>query len=548
LPAYAEVESRCLSISNIVARVTVVILLLSILVIDSELYTTKVNPLPPSLIWAERGNSIAAADFRRGIIPSYCDDPAFDYLHVSRGWNYSNWTCVDPGHAEMYEVNMNEIFLLTSFSDRAYREMPCSIVHSNVSSCMTWRLDNPQSVNETGANCTCHWTRNYFTVGVESIVLGFLHGWEDPNLREYEIQSHILNYHDVEVRVLNGTEVIGTVAEWMAWAGASLNNVASHTSIGEPFDESSPPKPRTRVTGSVINVEIVYKVVPPIVHAYTHVRPSRDTWTAVANKVVHQKYQAVSTNDHGYMSNATSYQYNDRSRRGIKVRISGSYNIKAFSFSHFKTQVAVFIVFLGLVTSVLGTIAINGDRFGFGFQGLIFKKQLLKSWVGCEETKAMHRFAWVYSRLFEHINGGADWITRDHWKALAQRWNCDEYQEKKMWSEIVSELPDTTTCEQVHRIDVATLWMVLNNDRKNVLDEKWKLWSSKVIRRKSSVIRSISQSLLKRGKVIASLSPKKEEGEKLTSFRKTVARMSAIQAVKKQCFVERTLSHTERFE
>jgi len=41
-----------------------------------------------------------------------------------------------------------------------------------------------------------------------------------------------------------------------------------------------------------------------------------------------------------------------------------------------------------------------------------------------------------------------------------------------MWSEIVSELPNTTTCEQVQRIDVATLWMVLNNDQENVLDEK----------------------------------------------------------------------------
>jgi len=54
-----------------------------------------------------------------------------------------------------------------------------------------------------------------------------------------------------------------------------------------------------------------------------------------------------------------------------------------------------------------------------------------------------------------------------------------------------------------------------------------------------------------RGKVIASLSPKKEEGEKLTSFRKTVARMSAIpqeEQFRKNCFVERTLSHTEKFD
>jgi len=113
----------------------------------------------------------------------------------------------------------------------------------------------------------------------------------------------------------------------------------------------------------------------------------------VANKVVYEQYQAVSTNDNDNISHSTSYQYNDRSRRGIKVRISGSYNIKAVSFSHFKTQVAVLIVFLGLVTNVLGTIAVNGDRFGFGFEGLIFKKHLLKSWIGCEETKAMHRFA-----------------------------------------------------------------------------------------------------------------------------------------------------------
>jgi len=65
------------------------------------------------------------------------------------------------------------------------------------------------------------------------------------------------------------------------------------------------------------------------------------------------------------------------------------------------------------------------------------------------------------------------------------------------------------------------------------------------------VIRSISQALLIRGKVIASLSPKKEEGEKLTSFRKTVARMSAIpqeEQFRKNCFVERTLSHTEKFD
>jgi len=141
----------------------------------------------------------------------------------------------------------------------------------------------------------------------------------------------------------------------------------------------------------------------------------------VANKVVYEQYNAVRTNDNGNISLGTSYQYNDRSRRGIKVRISGAYNTKAFSFSHFKTQAAVLIVFLGLVTNVLVTIAVNGDKFGFGFEGLIFKKQLLKSWLDSEETKEMHRFAYVYGRLFEHINGGADWITRDHWKALAKK-------------------------------------------------------------------------------------------------------------------------------
>jgi len=119
-----------------------------------------------------------------------------------------------------------------------------------------------------------------------------------------------------------------------------------------------------------------------------------------------------------------------------------------------------------------------------------------------------------------------------------------------MWSEIVSDLPNTTTCEQVQGIDVATLWMVLNNNQKNVLDEKWKLWSSKLIHRKSSVIRSISKALLVRGKHIASLSPKKEEREKLKSFRETVSKISAVQeeerlASKKHCFVERTLCHSE---
>jgi len=39
----------------------------------------------------------------------------------------------------------------------------------------------------------------------------------------------------------------------------------------------------------------------------------------------------------------------------------------------------VLVVFVGLVTTVLALIATNGYRLGFGFNGAIFRKQLLTS-------------------------------------------------------------------------------------------------------------------------------------------------------------------------
>jgi len=433
LPVFAKIESRCLASTGVFARIAVVVLLIYYMV-KSEIYTTEEIPMLPSFLWAERGSGKAAEDLRNGALPGYCDDPLFDYIHSTRGWEYNNWICVAPSYAEMYQVNENQIFFLTSFSETTHNELLCTALDTNSTLCMD-PSGSIRNATREGGHCSCVWTYNYFAVGVESMQLGFLHGYRGSTTgtkgNALLIITRILNYNGVEVKVTNGSEVIATVAEWLAWAGADLDDYAKNTGVGDSDEESITP-PRTRVSGTVVRIDIKYEHRINYIQAYLHVRPSRDTWTSIENTVTYKEYPILPTDDDSInISRSLQVVYVDRSNRGIKIIITGVESIKSVSYSRLKTEIAVLVVFLGLVTTVLALIATNGHMLGFGFNGTIFRKQLLTSWGGDSETKAMKKFITVYERLFRKINGGSDKITREHWRAFAQDVECSEFEEKK---------------------------------------------------------------------------------------------------------------------
>jgi len=503
LPVFAKIESRCLASTGFFARIAVVVLLIYYMV-KSELYTTEETPMLPSFLWAERGSGKAAEDLRNGVLPGYCDDPSFNYIHSTRGWEYNDWICVAPSYGEMYQVNENQIFFLTSFSETTHNELPCTAFDTNSTLCMD-PSGSIRNATREGGHCTCSLTYNYFAVGVESMQLGFLHGYQGSTTgikgNALLINTRIVNYNGVEVKVANGSEVIGTVAEWLAWAGTDLDDYAKNTGVGDSDAESFTP-PRTRVSGTVVSIDIKYEHRINYIQAYLHVHPSRDTWTSIENTVTYKQYPTLPTVDGVNVSRSTQLVYVDRSNRGIKIIITGGENIKSLSYSRLKTELAVLVVFVGLITTALGLIATNGHKFGFGFNGAIFRKQLLTSWGGDNETKAMKKFIRVYKRLFRKINGGSDKITREHWRAFALGVECDDFEEKRTWREICAELPDSTFSEKVDHVRVETLWMVINNEQQNLLDTKWKQWSEKAVRHRDSILRKITHSLQARTKVL----------------------------------------------
>jgi len=110
--------------------------------------------------------------------------------------------------------------------------------------------------------------------------LGFLHGYQGPTTgvkgNALLIKTHIVNYNGVEVKVTNGSEVIGTVAEWLAWAGTDLDDYAKNVGVGDSDAESSTP-PKTRVCGTVVSIDIKYEHRVNYIQASLRVHPSRDT-------------------------------------------------------------------------------------------------------------------------------------------------------------------------------------------------------------------------------------------------------------------------------
>lgn len=325
------IRDKKLSLSTKVLQIVVFCLLLTDLLIH-ELYHKTEIPSGYTSMWAESNDLVNYHNTTH----IYCDNLDYNYVYQKPDWEYTNISCVDLDYSEMHIKGENEIFFLTHFTEN--------------------------QINITDSDKDIISKRNFFTTGVEGMILAFDHFFstsftEGGNVARRKIRTHLRDCgNNYDKYVFQPGETIKlSIKQWMDLACIDLENSNTGTieSLPDPLVKNID-YPKFRLTGIDLLVKISYYNMKSISgydseECLIHLMVN-EGWSSKGSSITYLNYPNLNTevyNNH----------YVDRYKYGIKFKFLVTGLMGTFDFYNVVTHFVSGKVLIDMCALIVITFA-----------------------------------------------------------------------------------------------------------------------------------------------------------------------------------------------
>ena len=200
-----------------------------------ELYFKTEIPAGYTTMWAETNKLYEYQSNATIKTPLYCNNEKYNYIYSLPYWDYRNIDCINLHYSEMYEKGESEIFFMTFFTEN----------HIKIKQCADTSIFNNTKcdiVDKLDGNCFCQNYKNFFTNGVEYMILTFNHiystsfetGGNIADASVKPIKTIIKNNKGEQVKEFKKNENIYlTIKDWLYYADVDLEGYNINTKISE---------------------------------------------------------------------------------------------------------------------------------------------------------------------------------------------------------------------------------------------------------------------------------------------------------------------------
>jgi len=322
--------------------------------------------------WTTEGDSAKVMDDT----VKHCQDVAYFQYNYSDNWRYQPSVCEEPGPGEGVMKRGSQIFIATYNRDNYAREV---YGHATCETLQTKCLgiggafENLPTHPTRGHKCRCSYTQQTFVKNPEQHILDFHHGYlytDQAGANHYsrsrkDIVTRIVGVDGKECSVSGDSSwdpkeakesIRGSLEEWLRCAGVSLDD-ANPEARSNMTSESG--TPRLRVTGMVLNLQLVY-------HNAAHM--NHDGLSDYNDCEIRVKVLKTWNSEHTLQYDQIPDRLNDdftsfhrhRVMGGISVTFSESGEVASFEISGLLNALINVVVILGLPATVIRFIALYG--------------------------------------------------------------------------------------------------------------------------------------------------------------------------------------------
>ena len=372
-PISLTIINKKMAISNRFLQLFIFGFLIYDLVIN-ELYLRREIPSGYTTMWAEKGTLYELQEQNHY---KYCNNNTYNYIWESPDWEYINISCKNLHYSEAYIKGENEIFFLTYYSDKnTFINKSCN--------------QNLRLINSIKNTSICENNKNFFTTGIEGMVLAFDHFYTTSFINGgnigsngKQIKTRIKDYNDNEKYIFYPGETIKmNISEWLKLAGTSLDDYNTGTIISAVDDRVvNINYPFNRITG----IDIIFKI------NYYNLKSIINTESEECIIQVTHNYGWASKGSFltyiTYPQKKQMYHFIDRYKYGIKFKfivsgIMGKFDLYLL-ISHFVSGV----VLINISTKI---IAFIGARYYKTFANSRIIKEKIESDVELNDSDSIN--------------------------------------------------------------------------------------------------------------------------------------------------------------
>jgi hypothetical protein len=312
--------------------------------VQNELYLETEIPSGYTTMWAE---SRELYNLQERNHYEYCDNSDYNFIWEKDEWEYTNISCVNLHYSESYIKGEKEMFYLTYYRDQ-------DVIINHTASCPPdYRIKN--YFNNISI---CEKSQNFFTTGIEGMILAFDHFFTTSFVNGGNIGNNIRiktrirdSSNSYDAYVFNPGETVSmNISEWLKLAGVDLEdfNYGSQVSVEDPL--VSYEYPRNRITGVDLILKINYYNMKSFTGSEEEECEINVLYnTGWASKGSHLNYM-------NYPRHNKSYHFVDRYKYGIKFKFIASGMMGQFNFYNVVNHFVSGIVLIGMATKIIAMI------------------------------------------------------------------------------------------------------------------------------------------------------------------------------------------------
>ena len=398
-----------------------------------DLYFKTEIPSGFTTMWAETGTLYDKQSAATTVIPDYCNNPKYNYIYSLPYWDHRDNDCINMHYSEMYQKGESEMFFMTYFTENNIELGKCGSFE-NKTCAITGKLDG---------KCFCQNYKNFFTNGVEGMILAFNHLYATT----FETGSNIGSGKITSIRTVirnaksktvfydfpAGQTIKLSVEDWLHVAGVSLESYnigAIKSQPGENITSINPPI--YRISGLEIILKNEYSNIE---HQSSYEKPvciinvqANIGWASKGSHLEYINYPNLVNNksysDKIDMLNGSSElpvnekeHFVDRYRYGIKFKFIVSGLMGTFDWYMLLNYFVYTFVMLGTAD----TIVTNIVSYGLGEYSKRFNKLRIQE-ESLDNVKKTNKTLGKIKRTI--TNSGTDGIFRR--RSSRNNYNLDE--------------------------------------------------------------------------------------------------------------------------
>jgi hypothetical protein len=366
IPKLLIIRDIRIGLANRIFQMSVIFYLIFNIAYNEAYYELETPNGYVTSMWSETGDLYKTQrEFKNNVSPDkfdYCDNTDHNYIFDMPYWYYRNVSCVNLPYSSLYEKGENEFFFMTMFTENNISLRNCDhnnqSINTNQTCLITDRLDG---------NCICQNYKNYYTVGEEDMNFVFDYkylttfqtgsNFHDHNSRA--VYTRVFNVNGTLVKVFEkNTNIKFSVGEWLDILNVDLDDFNEATKISEQANDTSMSRPRYRITGLqiIINIEctnlvktskIGYGDTVCEIHPYIN-----DGWASKGSHITYEQYPNL--ND-----NIITSKYYDRYRYGLKFKFHITGKMGVFHYDKLISAIINAIVMMGTCATLIILIISN---------------------------------------------------------------------------------------------------------------------------------------------------------------------------------------------